>query len=207
MSHERLTYHHGNLRTALVDAGLELTRSGGPGALSLREATRRAGVSPTAAYRHFADREALLAAIAVRVQDAMAERMASYRSDDKGPDARLRAVGLGYIDFAVTEPGWFELAFFGPESGRGPRAADTDLTPVRVPPPFALLTAALDHLVETGVLSVDDRVGAEWPCWSAVHGFAELVVHGPLHGRPRAEISALAARTVDVAITGVLAGR
>ena len=53
-------YHHGDLRTALIDAGLHLTRTGGPDALTIREATRRVGVSPNAAYRHFADRDALL---------------------------------------------------------------------------------------------------------------------------------------------------
>lgn len=212
MSQERQTYHHGNLRTALVEAGLELTRAGGPDGLALREVTRRVNVSPTAAYRHFADRHALLAEVAARVQDAMAERMQAQQMQaqhrrEAGPHGALRAVGLGYIDFAVTEPGWFEVAFFGPQQPSGPRAVTPPIAPTRVPPPFALLMAALDELVTAGVLSPADRIGAEWPCWSAVHGFAELVVHGPLRDQPPELVQELAERTVDVAVAGVLSRR
>ena len=104
-------YHHGDLRSALIDAGLHLTRTGGPEALTIREATRRVGVSPNAAYRHFVDREALLSAVASAIQHRMAARMqgpARRQASD-----RLRAVGLGYIKFALDEPGWFTVAFFG----------------------------------------------------------------------------------------------
>ena len=74
-------YHHGDLRAALIDAGLQLTRSGGPEALTIREATRRAGVSANAAYRHFADREALLTAVAMAIQDRMAARMRGSKAE------------------------------------------------------------------------------------------------------------------------------
>lgn len=203
MSQQRLTYHHGNLRAALVEAGLQLTRTGGPSALALREATRKVGVSPTAAYRHFADRHALLVEVADRVQDAMAERMLARRPTE-GPRGALRAVGLGYIEFAVTEPGWFEVAFFGPEQPPGPREVPANSSSTRVPPPFALLVAALDELVVDGALSPAGRIGAEWPCWSAVHGFAELVVHGPLRDQPAKVVQQLAEQTVDVAVAGIL---
>ena len=110
-------YHHGDLRTALIDAGLHLTRAGGPEALTIREATRRVGVSPNAAYRHFADREALLRAVATAIQHRMAARMRSSarrRGSTELPACdRLRAVGVGYIKFALDEPGWFTVAFFG----------------------------------------------------------------------------------------------
>ena len=204
MSHERQTYHHGNLRTALVEAGVQLTRDGGADALTLREVTRRVGVSPTAAYRHFADRDALHAEVAAWIQDAMAERMQAHRAPSDGPRAALRAVGLGYIDFAVAEPGWFQVAFFGPEPPRGLRPIDADRSAGRVPPPFALLVDALDELVADGALSPAGRIGAEWPCWSAVHGFAELVTHGPLRDQPAEVVQQLAEQTVDVAVTGIL---
>src|SRR3984885_8362233 len=102
-------YHHGDLRTALIDAGLALTRTGGPEALTIREATRRVGVSPNAAYRHFADREELLRGVAKAIQHRMAARMqssASRRGSAEPPACdRLRAVGVGYIKFALDEPG------------------------------------------------------------------------------------------------------
>lgn len=193
-------YHHGDLCTALIDAGLQLTRTGGPEALTVREATRRAGVSPNAAYRHFADREALLTAVAIAIGDRMAARMlkpANRRgSAQTRARSQLRAVGLGYIEFALDEPGWFAVAFFG-----------SDLTAVgddQVPPPFRALVDALDAMTAAGVLQPDRRDGAEWPCWSAVHGFAELALRGPLRGTGRHDLEALARRTVDDIISGLV---
>jgi AcrR family transcriptional regulator len=185
-------YHHGDLRAALIDAGLHLTRTGGPEALTIREATRQVGVSPNAAYRHFADREALLAAVATAIQLRMAARMrASVRR--RGSSELLRAVGIGYIKFALDEPGWFAVAFFG--VGQSNETASAA--------PYLALVEALDAMVDAGALSPERRDGAEWPCFSAVHGFAELALHGPLRGANRREVELLAQRTVDDIIAGV----
>jgi len=198
-------YHHGDLRMALIDSGLALTRTGGPEALTIREATRQAGVSPNAAYRHFADREALLRAVATAIQHRMAARMESTArrrgSAEPGARDRLRAVGVGYIKFALDEPGWFAVAFFGADlTGLGQDGTATAL-------PYLALVGALDAMVEEGALSPERRVGAEWPCWSAVHGFAELVLHGPLRDARRRDLEALAQRTVDDIIAGITGRR
>jgi AcrR family transcriptional regulator len=205
-------YHHGDLRAALIDAGLHLTRTGGPEALTIREATRRVGVSPNAAYRHFADRETLLRAVATAIQHRMAARMQSSasRRGSAEPQAcdRLRAVGVGYIKFALDEPGWFTVAFFGADLAGADLigfAAEQDQTATA--PPYLALVEALDAMVIAGALSPERRDGAEWPCWSAVHGFAELVLHGPLRHARRREVEALAKRTVDDIIAGVTAVR
>lgn len=187
-------YHHGDLRTALIDAGLHLTRAGGPDALTIREATRRVGVSPNAAYRHFVDREALLGAVAIAIQHRMAARMARRNGSDAAD--RLRAVGVGYIKFALDEPGWFTVAFFG----AGPTGLSAETASA---PPYRALVDALDAMVAAGALSPDRRIGAEWPCWSAVHGFAELALRGPLRHASRRDIDTLAARTVDDIIAGI----
>lgn len=208
----RTTYHHGNLREALVEAGLELTRVGGPAALVLRDVTRRVGVTPNAAYRHFADRDALLGAVADAVQQAMVVRMESARGPRRAarpdPVRALRAVGLGYVDFALAEPGWFETAF-GMSSALPGRVQPQDvegLAPVaELPVPLARLVEALDGLVEAGLLSPRRRRGAEWPCWSAVHGFALLALAGPLRGQPPQVLRHEAERTVDAIIAGLLA--
>ncbi|GAA1883181.1 TetR/AcrR family transcriptional regulator [Lapillicoccus jejuensis] len=207
----RATYHHGNLREALVEAGLELTRAGGPSALVLRDVTRRVGVSPNAAYRHFADRDALLAAVAAAIQEGMVARMQSARGGRRAPPdpvRALRAVGLGYVDFALAEPGWFETAF-GMSSALpgGPAPQDVDALPPadRLPAPLARLVEALDGLVEAGLLSPRRRRGAEWPCWSAVHGYALLALGGPLRGQPPRVLRREAERTVDAIIAGLLA--
>ncbi|GAA1892663.1 TetR/AcrR family transcriptional regulator [Asanoa iriomotensis] len=193
------SYHHGDLRTALITAGLRAARSGGAAALGMRELTRAVGVTPNAAYRHFADRNALVRAVAAEAQElvarAMHERITGINPDASPAQAavdRLRAVGLGYIHFARTERGWFELAFLTQEAG-----------PVAAPPPYQLLVDALDGLVATGVLTPERRASAEWPCWSTVHGFADLATRGPLRHQDPRVVDAAAARVVDTVIRGL----
>ncbi len=203
MADAKLHYHHGDLCAALIDAGLELTRADGPKALTIREATRRVGVSPNAAYRHFADREALLKAVATAIQDRVAVRMRSATRRLGSPESQardqLRAVGIGYIKFAMDEPGWFTVAFFG----SGFTAIADEHTDANVAPPYRALVEALDAMVNTGLLAPQRRDGAEWPCWSAVHGFAELLLHGPLRDVSRRKAESLARRTVDDIIAGL----
>lgn len=184
---KRGTYRHGNLRNALVEAGTLLAREGGPEAVVLREATRRAGVVPNAAYRHFADRAALLHAVsqAAMAQVAVvmeAEQARQPPTDDpaEAARARFRAVGTGYLRFAREEPGLFRTAFQVP--GDMTTAADETAAGGSGLTPFELLGAALDGLVETGVLPAARRPGAEFLAWSAVHGLAVLLIDGPLRG-------------------------
>src|SRR4028118_2428148 len=115
---KRDTYRHGDLRRALLEAGTELARGGGPDAVVLREATRRAGVAPSAAYRHFADRRALLDAVCSAAQAALAVAMEEELdglpnggAPAEAARTRLRAVGAGYLRFAQAEPGLFRTAF------------------------------------------------------------------------------------------------
>ncbi|MFJ5925606.1 TetR/AcrR family transcriptional regulator [Kitasatospora sp. NPDC092948] len=201
------SYHHGNLRAALVEAGLRLARQGGEAALGLREVTRSVGVTPNAAYRHFADRRSLVLAVAAeaheRLARAMLERMnADPRSADPAEQAlrHLRGVGLGYIAFALSEPGWFSLAILTQEV---PGDEDPSAVGEHVPPPFQLLLDALDETVAAGVLTPERRDHAEWACWSAVHGFADLATRGPLRHQDRATIDALATHTVETIIDGI----
>ena len=207
MTLQARTYHHGDLRHALIEEGLRLARTGGPPALSLREVTRAAGVSPSAAYRHFADREALVHAVAGAAQLALAraimERVAGTPSDLAPAAAsieRLRRVGLAYIDFARAEPGWFALAFFTQDT----RASEGIVTlDDEIVAPFRLLMDTLDAMVDAGALAAERRPLAEWACWSAVHGFADIAVHGPVRLQPPEVIDALASAVVEAAITGV----
>ena len=205
---KRDTYRHGDLRRALVEAGTELARDGGPDAVVLREATRRAGVVPSAAYRHFADRRALLGAVCSAAQSALAVAMEDELAKvPRGGDpavharARLRAVGTGYLRFARAEPGLFRTAFSASEDLRNAaspaRAGDGGLTP------FQLLTAALDGLVEAGVLPRERRPGAEFLAWSAVHGLAMLLIDGPLRGLDHARAQDVERRLLDMVEQGL----
>ncbi len=168
-------------------------RSGG---VTIREATRQVGVSPNAAYRHFIDREALLGAVATAIEHRMAARMRHVTHESTSAD-QLRAVGLGYIKFALDEPGWFRVAFFSAD----PVALSEETASA---PPYLALVDVLDAMVVSGALSAGRRAGAEWPCWSAVHGFAELALRGPLRHARRRDVDALAQRTVDDIIAGVM---
>jgi AcrR family transcriptional regulator len=179
------TYHHGNLRTALVEAAADLARATGPDGVVLREVARQTGVSHNAAYRHFTDRQALLDAVAAlamdRLEEAMLRRIDTVTGDDPGTAARrrLREVGVAYVTFALAEPGLFEVAF----------AADEPQPAVSVPEPskggpYGVLGRVLDELVAAGELKDKRRQGADVVCWAAVHGFAMLYLHGPLRGTP-----------------------
>jgi AcrR family transcriptional regulator len=181
----RSTYHHGNLRTALVEAATELARERGPEGVVLREVARRTSVSHNAAYRHFADREELLAATAdvgmARLEEAMRAQVACVRTKEPREAARqrMRAVGRGYVQFALAEPGLFETAFTGADpKGTDPYGSS------RAAGPYALLSQTLDDAMEHGGVSPEQRPGAEVLCWSAVHGFAKLHLHGPLRAVP-----------------------
>jgi AcrR family transcriptional regulator len=174
----------GALREALVASALELARTGGPEAIALREATRMVGVVPNAAYRHFADRDELLAAVSTAAMRQLADRMAAKvarvrgkHSDPAAARRRLGAIGTAYLEFAREEPGLFATAFALPhEHAYGLRDDDTGHERT----PLGHLRAALDELVNVGVLDRRRRHGIEYPIWSAVHGLAVLTGQGPL---------------------------
>ncbi|MCP2342178.1 TetR/AcrR family transcriptional regulator [Actinomadura rupiterrae] len=185
----RDTYRHGNLRQALIEAGTELARTGGPAAIALRETTRRAGVAPNAAYRHFPSRDALVQAISLRAMaelaHAMEEDIAALAPTDDSVQAardRFRAVGTGYLRFARTEPGLFRTAFYVPDDMT--RAQDDLSAGPSGLTPFQLLGEALDGLVDCALMAPERRPGAEFLVWSCVHGLAVLLIDGPLRGLP-----------------------
>lgn len=194
MSVSKVSYHHGDLRNALVDAGLVLIEEVGAEAFSLREAARKVGVSANAAYRHFEDKGALLTAIAVtgfeRLSSAMREAMLTARPRGAVKSravARFHAAARAYVDLAEQHPQLYALMFGA--AGRACFAAEGVLAG---PTPGALLGRALDDLVEEKVISRVQREGAEIRVWSAVHGFASLANGGPLAAlAPKARADAL----------------
>lgn len=204
----RSTYRHGDLRRALLDAGIELARQGGPDAVVLREATRRAGVAPNAAYRHFANRDDLLGAVRAAAVAAVAEAMESELAQvpatgtpTEQAHARVRAVGAGYLRFAHAETGLFRTAFGGRFTVQhNPDPAMGGATGLN---PFQHLSAALDDLVTAGALPPERRPGAEYLAWSTVHGMALLSIDGPLRGTPQPVLDALGQRLLDMVERGL----
>lgn len=167
------SYHHGDLPQALIDAAIELLAEGGPAALTLRGAARRAGVTSAAPYKHFADKEALM--VAVAEQGFVALRAAVEAAVRSGPtDAleRFRSHGLAYVRFALEHPGHYRVMF-------GPEVPDK-----RVHPPLLqasdggleLLRTQIAECQQAGYIregSVDEIAVL---AWSVVHGVASLLI-------------------------------
>jgi len=161
----RGAYHHPDLRPALLAAARRLLERDGPGALSLREVARRAGVSHNAPYRHFPDRAALLAALAAEGFDAMAGAM-SAAAAKVPPARRLGSIGGAYVRFALEAPSLFRLMFGGLV-----RVADHAELAAAAARAFAMLTG------ETGTSSNPDGTIA---AWATVHGLAHLLLDGQI---------------------------
>ncbi|MER5965250.1 TetR/AcrR family transcriptional regulator [Streptomyces sp. NPDC002057] len=202
---EKRAYHHGNLRQALVEAGLSLARGGGPRSVVLREASREAGVSHNAAYRHFADREALLAEVSRRCMDKLGMlmnlRLSSVQetTEPSRSWARLDMLGRAYVEFARTEPGWFQTAFSATGAHTTPLPAPSETAPH----PFLLLTRCLDDLARASAIPADRRRGSEYAAWSAVHGLSHLLIDGPLRELPESEVRLALETTLSVISRGL----
>lgn len=165
----RKSYHHGNLREALIAEGLRLLAERGPQGFSLTEVARRAGVSSAAPYRHFADRESLVDAIADEGYEIFHEglRQAISGAADNG-DAILR-IGQGYLDFAAYYSAQFSVMFRSRE-GRPDTVG---------PASFATFADAVVAAQSTGHLDPDaDPRSLGRGIWSSLHGAAVLDAYG-----------------------------
>lgn len=199
-------YHHGDLGNALTSAATDLARRGGPEAVVLREAARQVGVSATAAYRHFANHDDLIHAVKERSQADLAAAMRAELATlppetDRAAAAmaRMRAIGRGYLTFALREPGLFRTAFCRaegpPQEHPGDGMSESEA--------YRILTGALDDLVDCGVLDPGRRPFAEAAAWASVHGMAMLLLDGPLGGMPAPAREAAIARTLDLVADGL----
>ncbi|MFD3530048.1 TetR/AcrR family transcriptional regulator [Streptomyces sp. NPDC058664] len=156
----RSTYHHGDLRQAVLAAALDVITAEGPGALSLRDLARRAGVSHAAPAHHFKDRTGLLTALAAQGYDLLAEALAAAPG--------LRERGVRYVRFAVEHPGHFQV-MFQPELLR---ADDPDLLAAKERASAGLREGVAE------LQGVPDARTAGIAAWSLAHGFATLLLTG-----------------------------
>ncbi len=163
-------YHHGNLRAALVAAGLASLEAQPHEELRVRELARAVGVSANAAYRHFADRSALLAAIAAEGFRRFGAAASQAAGSNAGPIEAMRAEGRAYVEFARENPALFRLMF-----GAISRTATEELA-AAAQATFDVLRAGVAAML--GVTGLDDRrvlVGAVY-AWSVVHGLSNLLI-------------------------------
>ena len=174
----RPTYHHGDLRNSLIRAALALVAERGVEGFSLREAARTVGVSASACYRHFEDREELLAAVAHEGLDALAEEMRVAAEPHQGAspfDAvnRFWDYAAAYLHFALAHPAHFRVMHAVPKSEHS-----RDLMLPRTP--AVLAQTAMEGLVAAGVVAPEAAGRALLAIWTSVHGLAQLAVAGQL---------------------------
>ncbi|MFE0176578.1 TetR/AcrR family transcriptional regulator [Streptomyces sp. NPDC059002] len=169
----RSGYHHGSLPTALVAAALELLDEGGQDTVTVREVARRAGVSPGAPFRHFADRQALLTALAERIlADYEAWQIAEL---EHAEGSSMRAFGLGFVRYAIRHPHRFQLVkplVFGPH-----RPAEID---ARVTAIEAALTGSIVADQRAGELRAGDPAVVGLAGQALVYGLSQMIVDGYL---------------------------
>jgi AcrR family transcriptional regulator len=164
----KATYHHGGLRAACVRAAIELLEDGGETALSLRAVARRVGVSPAAPYRHYADREALVSAVAAVGYRDLAEQLAAAHPSPSTPE-QLAGVAIAYVQFALDRPALFRI-MFGEACDRDndERVAAT-----------AAVSLYLREIVARAFPDADAESMAT-AIWALVHGLAFLYLDGKL---------------------------
>jgi AcrR family transcriptional regulator len=182
-------YHHGDLRAALVRAALELLEESGESALSLRAVARCAGVSPAAPYRHYADREALVSAVAAVGYRELAERLAAAHPSPSTPE-QLVGVAIAYVQFALERPALFRIMFGEPcDRDNDERIAAT-----------AAVSLYVRGIVERSFPQADPEALAT-AIWALVHGLAFLHLDGKLD----APTPTVVAERVTAAIQALLA--
>ncbi|AYV26059.1 transcriptional regulator BetI [Streptomyces sp. ADI95-16] len=191
----RKRYHHGDLRGALLEAAETLVRERGVDGWSLREASARVGVSPSAAYHHFGSRDALVSALSEVVLARLGNRLRETMeaAPEQGPE-RLAACGRAYVTWAVEDPAVARLVFRG-----GATTAQSAVSPH----PHDVLTTELDRLTDAGHLPSGARPGAEFVVWAAIHGLAVLLIDGLVHIDDRQGVEFQTERLVFATFNGL----
>ncbi len=166
------TYHHGDLPSALLRAAMELLEENGASELSLRAAARRAGVSTAAPYRHFADRNALVSAVAAIGYQQLATQLASASAAPSTVDD-IAAVAVAYVQFALDRPGLFRVMFAEPCDPNNPERT-------------AAAAAIGEYLqsIAGKTFPASDPEAAATAMWALVHGLAFLHLDGKFETQP-----------------------
>lgn len=192
-------YHHGDLRRSLIEAALELMRKGQEWSFSLRAVAKRAGVSHNAPYHHFADKRALLIAVAVAGYETLAARVAQAAASSDSAESALIASGAAYIQFGLDNRAHYRLMFSSALNG-------PDGRPRAVADAGAATRAKLEEILRWGARSgafsrslsrTAELKTAVLTAWSVVHGFTMLAIDGL--PEPDLPVATLAVKVVRIA--------
>lgn len=172
----RRPYHHGNLRRALLDEALAIIRADGVDGVTLRGIGARLGVSRAALYRHFADKRALLTAVATEGFRTLRQQLVTAWEAGGRGDAAFHSMGVAYVRFAVANPSHYRVMFGGFVD---PQARDPELA-AEAGGAFQALVDAVAALQDSGIVRGDDTVLTARFVWAVVHGVAMLGIDGQL---------------------------
>lgn len=189
MTEER-AYHHGDLRAALVAIAREFVRESGAEGWSMREASRRAGVSQAAPYRHFAHKTALLDAVGADAYGDLERRYREALRANTDPAQEALVVARAYLRFAFEEPRLFRLIFSSPRLHVTPEAKSS----------YQVFERAIQNTQAHGSLPTGRTTILAHVLWSAVHGVADLVLSGSFSTRHGKEV---AERMLDALLRGL----
>jgi AcrR family transcriptional regulator len=185
-------YHHGNLREALLEAAIRLIAEVGPTAFTLREVARRAGVSHNAPYRHFRDRDDLMAAVAAQGFRELTQAMVEAAAQRSDALDRLKRAGLGYVTFALRRPEHFTVMFDAPISKH--KHPDSAAASEQA---FGTLVGLVKSSQDAGQLPSRDSHQMALLAWTMVHGIAKLAITGRLPFPSSAEVLKFAEFVID----------
>jgi AcrR family transcriptional regulator len=189
----RKPYHHGNLREALLEFAIQLIAEVGPAGFTLRELARRAGVSHNAPYRHFRNREDLMAAVATQGYRELTQAMLRATENESSALGRLKRAGLAYVAFALRRPEHFTVMFDAPVSLKTEHPESAAASQEA----FGTLVNFVGSCQEAGRFPPGDAREFALLAWSMVHGVAKLAITGRLPYQSGAEILKFAEFVID----------
>jgi AcrR family transcriptional regulator len=174
---KRTTYHHGDLKNALIKAGIEILSKEGVGALSLRKVAGKAGVSHAAPYAHFTDKQALIAAISTAGYQKIHERIEQVREQYAADPLNLLVESSwAYVAFALDEPDHFKITFSGVVEKEKEYPAFVEI----VQKNYEMLTQIVSTCQQAGILNPGPADLMAVSVWGLIHGFVSLLLEGQI---------------------------
>ena len=195
-------YHHGDLRTALLAEAAAMIDEGGTSSVTMRAIGRRLGVSRSAAYRHFADKSALLVAVAAAGFDRLRDRLEAVGAGAPGAGIeRLRQVGEEYVRFALENPGHYRLMYGKEAITREDRPELREAADAL----FDELERIVQSYQRSGTIKGQESRLQAYVAWGAVHGLASLLIEGQI--LTAVDVDGLIRQTTSTLLDGMRASR
>jgi AcrR family transcriptional regulator len=195
-------YHHGDLRRTLLQASIRLIAQVGPDGFTLREVARMAGVSHNAPYRHFRDKESLLAAVASQGFQQLTRSLQEHAARHRRALERFLAAGEGYVEFALRWPQHYAVMFDAPP----PRESHPEYAAAATQA-FGVLLGHIVECQQEGSFPAGDAHRFALVAWSLVHGIAKLAGTGRLGMKSKSKIMRFSRFAIQSSLRGLVGAR